>query len=97
MTADILKNHFSGPFRKMNLINANLTIYATHNKFHFCIPNNDRSNNMYNANIRQSISTFLSKSTSSDLAFFSYPGGGNGKQRDIVQNPDMPSVFSLQN
>jgi hypothetical protein len=31
--------------------------------------------------------TFFSKSTSSLLAFFSYPGGGKGKQRDIEQKP----------
>lgn len=30
--------------------------------------------------------TFSSKSSSSFLAFLSYPGGGNGKQRDIAQS-----------
>ena len=29
--------------------------------------------------------TFFSESTSSVLDFFSYPGGGKGKQRDISQ------------
>lgn len=48
---------------------------------------------------KESILTFLSKSASSVLAFsvldfFSYPGGGNGKQRDIAQNPNMCSISS---
>lgn len=34
---------------------------------------------------KESRLTFFSTSTSSVLAFFSYPGGGNGKQRDIAQ------------
>ena len=41
---------------------------------------------------RKSILTFSNKSTSSVIAFFPYPGGGNGKQRDIAQNPNTPSV-----
>jgi len=43
--------------------------------------------NMQCHSIKASVWTFSSRSTSSLLAFFSYPGGGNGKQRDIEQNP----------
>lgn len=45
---------------------------------------------------KESILTFFSKSTSSVLAFFSYPGGGNGKQRDIAQNPTIQNTSAFQ-
>lgn len=50
---------------------------------------------IYIAKQKVSVLTFFSTSTSSDLAFFSYPGGGNGKQRDIAQNPKIQSTNSF--
>ena len=44
---------------------------------------------------KESTLTFVSTSTSCAVAFFSYPGGGKGKQRDIAQSPDMSGVSSL--
>lgn len=42
--------------------------------------------------------TFFNKSGSSVLAFFSYPGGGNAKQRDIAQNAGIQkaNIFDKQ-
>ena len=49
---------------------------------------------------KESTLTFVSNSMSSVVAFFSYPlfvypRGGNGKQCDIAQSPDMSGVYSL--
>lgn len=41
--------------------------------------------------------TLFSESSSSNLAFFSQPGGGNGKQRDIAQYTKMSKLVTTQN
>lgn len=47
---------------------------------------NDQENKKNSASSIGRNQTLVDNSVSSFLFFFSYPGGGNGKQRDIVQN-----------